>query len=356
MGKYKFQILVGGVLWLIWICSALPLLVIILEFGKSNLENCGNEAWYFARFYSHMFIYPATFGLLSTICLTSPFINTVRHLCHPDRRPIGYIVLAVILLVIVFAGKREFGAASEAIWSFTPASLSDIDDGKEARNLFTNLCDDSQANESNPDQKQEQKQDTIEDVLNRLDESDLAVMSWTHIAYSVGFVAMGVLFLLIFGTIVVLRIWGPLGNRTVPLVTLALFTASFWTLARIAFLTEKLQIYSKEPLLQENILIFLLFGSLYVTLASAVWKQITAYETFISIVIALAGLAVSLAALIISSMTDIEANWLSSFLVGLFGTRSSLSVYFAMILFWLIIFLPYILLTFKKELTNEDVQ
>ena len=356
MGKYKFQILVGGVLWLIWVCSALPLVAIILEFGKSNLENCGNEAWYFARFYSHMFIYPATFGLLSTICLTSPFINTVRHLCHPDRRPIGYIVLAVILVVIAFAGSREFGGASEAIWSFTPSSLSDIEDSKKARNLFANLCDDSQSNESNPDQKQEQKQDTIEDILSRLDESESAIKSWTNIAYSVGFVAMGVLFLLIFGTVVVLRIWGPLGNRTVTLVTLALVTASFWMLARIAFLTEKLQIYSKEPLMEENILIFLLFVSLYVTLASAVWKPMMAYETFISIVISLAGLVVSSVAFIVSYSTDFEANWLSGFLVGLFGTRSSFPVYFAMILFWLMIFLPYILLPLKKELTNEDVQ
>ena len=352
MGKYKFQILVGGVLWVIWICSFMPLVAIILEFGKSSLENCGNEAWYFARFYSHMFIYPATFGLLSTICLTSPFINTVRHLCHPDRRRLAYIILAVILIVIVFAGKREFGAASEAIWAFTPASLSDIEDGKKARNLFSNLCDNSQANDSNPDQKQ----DTIEDMLNRLNENDSAVKSWTQVAYSVGFVAIGVLFLLIFGTVVVLRIWGPLGNRTVTLVTLALVTASFWMLARIAFLTEKLQIYSEEPLLAENILIFLLIVSLYVTLASAIWKPIMAYETSISIVISLAGLVVSSAAFIVSSSTDFEANWLTSFLVRLFGTRSSFSVYFAMILFWLIIFLPYILLPLKKELTNEDVQ
>ena len=54
----------GLSLWGAWAVAALPFLALFFEFRCGRLGECGQEWWYYARLYSHFFLYPITFGLL----------------------------------------------------------------------------------------------------------------------------------------------------------------------------------------------------------------------------------------------------------------------------------------------------
>ena len=73
-------------LWGCWLVSISPVVALFFEFGQGQLEACGAEWWYHAKFYSHFFIYPVTFGLVSTVFLHRPWIRVVHYL-HSLREP-----------------------------------------------------------------------------------------------------------------------------------------------------------------------------------------------------------------------------------------------------------------------------
>ena len=127
-------------LWGLWALTALPLLVLVVEFGRGDLGDCGNEACYYAKFYSHFFLYPVTFGLISTMFLTRPWIQSVHYLFSlPGRmRMIGAIAVTM-LLVVGFASYVEFTRATPAVWLFTPTVLSNTD-GEQADSLKEACC------------------------------------------------------------------------------------------------------------------------------------------------------------------------------------------------------------------------
>ena len=82
----RTRFLAGSLLWGLWLVSALPFFSLFIEFRGRQLGDCGAEWWYYARFYSHFFLYPITFGLISTALLHRPWIRSVHHLCCLPKR------------------------------------------------------------------------------------------------------------------------------------------------------------------------------------------------------------------------------------------------------------------------------
>ena len=132
----KTRFVAALLLWTPWMVSILPLFALFIEFRCRQLGECGTEWWYYARLYSHFFLYPITFGLISTALLHRPWVRTVRHLrsLPEDARTvkicglvavragiakIGVITLSA-LAIIVFASWVEFTRATPALWSFPP--------------------------------------------------------------------------------------------------------------------------------------------------------------------------------------------------------------------------------------------
>ena len=140
-------------------------------------------------------------------------------------------------------------------------------------------------------------------------------------------------------------------KRTLFLVTLALFFATFWMLMRIAFLTEKLSIYPEDPLLMFNWLIFLAFVALYVQLVATRWPKSERYERLLNIVLSIAGVAVGFVGLFEGGSRTVE--WIPDALVNVFGTGSSPETYVAVLLFLFVVHFPYILRLLLRLLEGD---
>ena len=85
----------------------------------------------YAKLYSHVFLYPVTFGLVSTWFLTRPLIQSVnylRDLClsdNPKKRGIAYkIVVFIVVFVLLVTGISGFFYSSPALWLFVPEVLA----------------------------------------------------------------------------------------------------------------------------------------------------------------------------------------------------------------------------------------
>ena len=145
-GKTRF--VAAALLWTPWLVSTLPLFALFIEFQCHQLGDCKAEWWYYARLYSHFFLYPVTFGLISTALLHRPWIRSVHHLCSlpEDTRTvkicgfvamragvakIGVVTLSA-LAIIIFASVVEFTRSTPALWSFPPDLSSQGGDAGEA--------------------------------------------------------------------------------------------------------------------------------------------------------------------------------------------------------------------------------
>ena len=77
----KTRFVAASLLWGVWAVSVVPLFALFFEFQCRQLGECGAEWWYYARLYSHFFVYPVTFGLISTALLHRPWLRSAHHLC-----------------------------------------------------------------------------------------------------------------------------------------------------------------------------------------------------------------------------------------------------------------------------------
>ena len=321
------------ILWSIWAFSALQLVVLVMEFGDNQLEHCGNEAWYYARFYSHMFLYPVTFGLVSTIFLTRPLIAGIDYLHSlpkPKRTSKFAAIAGILLLTVLGASYAEFTQSTGAIWAFSPETLSKSK--IKAREVLENRC--SETNNTGDSFK-----NRLEQIEQELKKDKKPGSSWTEMAYYSGFPSMAFLFTILFVTISIAIYAGEeLRQRMMSDLTLALLFASFWVLMRITFMVEKYSIFAtkEDQLFYSNFLIFAVFFLAYILLfhfskskKSAGNPRSDKWETtkhYIQITLWI--LQVLLA--------TVGYSWMPSILIRIFGTGSDWLSYF--FIFLLLIF------------------
>ena len=120
---------------------------------------------------------------------------------------------------------------------------------------------------------------------------------------------------------------------------------------RGAFLTEKLDIYPEDPLLELNYLIFLALVALYVHIATTLWRDSKRYEKYLNVLLSIAGVAVGVVGLFKESLS---AEWASELLVGLFGTGGSSLTYIGVLLFLLVVYFPNILRSLDGDERSDD--
>ena len=255
----------ASLLWGFWAVSALPLFVLYFEFQCRQIKGCGAEWWYYARFYSHFFLYPVTFGLISTVLLHRPWIRSVHHLCSlPERAKLVITSIFVIsmLVVVGFASLVEFSkdhsdssalqkcksllgienltsfsGATPAPWSIAPKVMDDHDEDVEVRDLLEKRCerlpDSSNRSEEcrfqlilpgitsssfsglctrasilSPILLSDEDKCRFQEDLSRLwKDGDRRHRSYTEASYNAGFVGMTALFTILFATVVITMIW-----------------------------------------------------------------------------------------------------------------------------------------------------
>ncbi len=401
-------------LWCLWAFSVLPLFVLVIEFGGSDLKNCGNAAGYYAKFYSHFFLYPIAFGWISTAFLHRPFIEVVRHLCSfPERAKVLKLVLVGLsmALTIFFICYVEFTRPTFALWSFMPAveSPQEVDEAQgrarkllEARcslqtttsglgettqsaskvsplcRLVISLCPDREDRlckfvlsscQDLPEELNESQKEDYKRALETLEER--GIKSWTEWAYYLGIIALTTLFAVLFVTIFISmekasatepsapgehgtseeKARDPTNRRMLVQLVLALFFATFWMLMHITFLVEKLAVYPEDPLLPLNYLIFLALIVLYVHLVTKLWRDLGRYEKSFNIFLSVPGVAIGVLGFFPGSL---PAEWVRDTLIGLFGTGGSLLTYIGVLLFLLVVYFPHILRWLDPDRKPQD--
>ena len=341
--------------------SVSPLFVLFLEFRCGQLGPCGNEWWYYARFYSHFFLYPITFGLISTALLHHPWTRSVHYLCslpEPARtKKVVFIVGSILLTVGIFGyvefasepssrafqeceNPTKFTGATPAPWSLAPDAMKDTEEGMRIRALLSERCQRVSASLSDV------KKCEFQEKLNLLWEDGGGHLSYTEQFYRAGFVAMTILFILLSVTILVVRTWdsknrSALENkRMMTLLSLALFFATFWVVMRFTFLLEKLSVYPEDPLLIFNAFIFLGFLVVYIHHVASRWPRAERYERRLELILGIAGVAIAIMGFFVDRL---PTTWISDAFIRTFGTGSSLGTYVVMLLFLLVVHFPHIL-------------
>ena len=381
-------------MWGVWVVSALPLFALFFEFRCDRLGECGKcgeEWWYYARFYSHFFLYPVTFGLVSTALLHRPWIRTVHHLRSlPENKRTGKVgLIAVSMLVVVgFASYVEFTGATPAPWSIEPEVMKSSDEGMRVHELLELRCK-SASGSSNRSEKCEPVQSLgagLSMLLSALCKSPSSLLGkeekrefqqkldalwkdgdgpWSHTEgfYRAGFVAMTTLFAILFATIFVTTTRYSKNEKdpedpeareiksSMSLLALALLFATFWVLMRITFLTEKLSIYPEDPLLIFNWLIFLVFVALYVHLVTRFWPKPERYEKHLDLALSIASVVIGVMGILGASLS---VDWIPEALVHVFGTGSSPLTYIAVLLFLFVVHFPHLLRVVEKWGSNQD--
>ena len=401
--------LAGLALWGVWVVSALPLFALFFEFRCDRLDGCGKEWWYYARFYSHFFLYPITFGLISTALLHRPWIRTVHHLHSLPTRArtmkVGLIV-ASMLLVVGFISYVEFfgGHSSDAFkncgnssestgatpapWSIAPEVMKSSDEGMKIRSLLELRCqrvsDSRNSSEkcefislsvpglsdflsglckrSSPLLDKYEKCE-FQQKLSALWKDGDGPWSYTEGFYRAGFAAMTTLFSILFATMFITTTRYSKNEkesedpeareikRSMSLLALALLFATFWVLMRITFLTEKLSIYPEDPLLIFNWLIFLVFSALYVYLVIRLWPKPERYERRLDLALSIANVVISVMVILGASLS---VEWIPEVLVRVFGTGSTPLTYIAVLLFLFVVHFPHLLRVVEKWGSDQD--
>ena len=398
--------LAGLALWGVWAVSASPLFALFFEFRCDRLgecEECGEAWWYYARFYSHFFLYPVTFGLISTALLHRPWIRTVHHLRSlPESTRTGKVGLIVVsmLLVVGFASYVEFfgGHSSDAFkncgnssestgatpapWSIAPEVMKSSDEGMGIRKLLELRCqrvsDSWNSSEkcefiplpvpglsdflsglckrSSPLLDKDEKCE-FQQKLGALWKDGDGPWSYTEGFYRAGFVAMTTLFVILFATMFITTTRYSKNEKdpedpeareirsSMSLLALALLFATFWVLMRITFLTEKLSIYPEDPLLIFNWLIFLVFAALYVHLVTRFWPKPERYERHLDLALSIASVVIGVMGILGASLS---VEWIPEALVHVFGTGSSPLTYIAVLLFLFVVHFPHLLRFVEK--------
>lgn len=332
-------------LWLLWALSVLPLVVLFLEFGSS--EACV-KASYYAKLYGHIFVYPATFGLLATAFLTRPWLHTVRSLCGlppPRRGRVVAFLACAIVGIVSFASWADFTKATPALWSFEAAAKNEITNRtiREACKTLMEISERATAGEQNgakPQQigAQTEPKRTL-DALYGDQQLDYA-RSYTEWAYYVYFIANTTWIALLFGVVVART--GADDSSQLGQTIVAMGLATTWVAFRGAFLVEKVELYN-DPLLPLNYLIFLAFVVLYLHMLRLYMGKLGVKRQNI---VPMAGHVIvavlTSSAALVSLLAD--AGWLrgsgAELLVHSFGSQSSLLVYITMLLLFLVMVAP----------------
>lgn len=242
----------------------------------------------------------------------------------------------------------EFAGSTPAIWSFSPTTNSA--DLQKARDLIKDRCERRPSPHSGLSEEEKGDSSKKEDFSEALDtlKKNNVPLSWTEISYRIGFVAMTLLFAVLFVTFFVANTSRPEG-QDIPfrLLMAALFFATFWPLMRITFLIEKLSLYPDDPLLGYNYGIFCVFAAPYIYLVSIIWTRLKLSEQLGSILLSALSPVVNVVIGLPVSYVHMNMKWVPEMLVSLFGTGSSFSTYIAVILLLLIFHFffhfPYIL-------------
>lgn len=348
-GRQPGDFVAVTVLWLLWALSVVPVVGLFLEFDDP-LPACVGASYY-AKLYGHIFVYPATFGLLATAFLTQPWLHTVRsirRLASPQRGRVVAFLLCAIVGIISFASWADFTRATPALWSFEAAAK------QENAGVIRNACEVLLARSQSPGQppakldkeregasrQQNDQQDTKPlDTLKclPLDRS----RSYTEWAYYVGFIANTTWIALLFG-VVVARVGANDQSQLGHTIT-AMGLATAWIPFRFAFLAEKAELYN-DPLLPLNYLIFLAFVVLYLHIlrlhvrepegkAWGVWNFVVLIGNVIVVILT------SLAA-VVGPLAEWVGGRGGEILVRYFGSESSLLVYITMLLLFLVMVAP----------------
>ena len=345
--------LAGSSLWSVWAVTALPFFVLFFEFRCGRLGECGQEWGYYARLYSHFFLYPITFGLISTILLHRPWIRTVRHLGSlpgRTRAMTAGLIAASILAVVVFMGYLEFTGSTPAPWSIAPETMETSEEGRRIHELLEERCGRAQSGEVCGLDEGEKCE--FQGKLNSLWDGGDGPWSYTERFYRAGFLAMTALFAFLFVAIFVAGIQhskngeaaearkgSDAGSMMRPLA-LALVFATFWVLMRLTFLVEKSSLYLEDDLLRYNGFIFLAFVAVYVHVVIKLRPESGRYENYLNLALSIAGLVLSAIGLVSDAL---PVEWIPKALVDVFGTGSTPATYIALLLFLLIVHFPHLL-------------
>ena len=399
--------LAGLALWGVWVVSALPLFALFFEFRCDQLKGCGKEWWYYARLYSHFFLYPVTFGLISTALLHRPWIRTVHHLHSLPARTramkVGLIVASMLLVVgfisyVEFSGSYSSDAfkscgikpagAVTAPWSIAPEAMKSSDDGMRIRELLELRCE-RIFDSSNSSEKCEfielpvfglsdmlsglckrsstllRKEEKCEFLrkLNALWEDGNGPRSYTEKFYRVGFVTMTTLFAFLFATMFITTTRYSKSEKdpkdpetrelesSMSLLALSLLFATFWVLMRITFLTEQLTIYPETSRMIFDWLIFLVFVALYVHLVTRFWSKSERYKRHLDLALSLASVVIGVMGLL-GDFLSVE--WIPEVLVRVFGTGGMPETYIAVLLFLFVVHFPHIYRVVEKWGSDRD--
>lgn len=327
-----------GFLWILWILSALPLASLILEFND-DWGMCGSEGHYYAKLYSHFFLYPVTFGFLSTVFLTPLWLRTVRDLWSlPDgtRLKVVSFLVASIVIVVGFISYLEFSGAHNtlAIWAVEQSALNESNSQKvsAAKKVL-------KEKRIKVDWRTSNKVKKKFEALGELRHESKSV---TRVFYYFGFVAMTTLFAVLFVVVIIVRS----SNRTFPMVGMlvpAVILASFWPIIRYGYLKEKIQLYGEnaDPLLMFNYFLFAAFVVLYAHVISISWEKFRVYEQVLK---TLSGVVIA--------VVPVLGSWQPEFIYYMFGSRSSGANYVAAILLLLVIFAPNIIRLLQRDLNR----
>ena len=325
-------------LWLLWALSVVPLVVLFLEFDDSSKVCVG--ASYYAKLYGHIFVYPATFGLLATAFLTRPWLHTVRlvrGLAPPRRGRVVAFLACAIVGIVAFASWADFTKATPALWSFEAAAKNEITDEtilkacKILKGMSEKHATDEEQNEAKPQPKK---------TLDGLQRGPEHARSYTEWAYYVYFIANTTWIALLFGVVVARTGADDPSQLGQTIVAMGLATA--WVAFRGAFLVEKVELYN-DPLLPLNYLIFLAFVVLYLHMLRLYMGRLGVKGRNI---VPMAGHVIvailTSSAALVSLLAD--AGWLrgggAELLVRYFGSESSLLVYITMLLLFLVMVAP----------------
>ena len=326
-------------LWLLWALSVLPLVVLFVEFGGPSNDCVG--ASYYAKLYGHIFVYPATFGLVATVFLTRPWLHTVRSIRarpQPGRGRVVAFLACCIVGIVSFASWGDFTGETPALWSFKAAAKQEITDTtiQNACKILIERSNEGATDEEQNEVKSQRPKETL-DALNAPDRDD--TRSYTEWAYYIFFIANTTWIALLFGVVVVRAGSDAPSQLGETIVAMGLATA--WVAFRGAYLVEKVELYSGQ-LLSLDHLILMAFVVLYLhILRLYIGKLADRRRNIASIGHAVAWVLTCSAALV---GPIVDKGWLgdsgTELLVRYFGSKSSLLVYITMLLLFLVMVAP----------------
>ena len=357
-----------AVLWLLWALSVVPLVVLFLEFGEPSPVCVG--ASYYAKLYGHIFVYPATFGFFATIFLTQPWLHTVRsirNLPSPRRSHVTAFLAFCIMGIVAFASWADFTKAAPALWSFGAAAKEEIgnQDIRDACRTLMERCQECESTAAETTEGEgaetpqregehlpahgrgrqvpkhgEQEAKALDPLQKLRSDNDRSYTEW---AYYVGFIANTMWIALLFG--VVVDQTGADDRSQLGKTIVAMGLATAWVPFRIAFLSEKVELYSSDPLQGLNYLIFLAFVVLY--LHALRWhmsgpggKRRNAVPLTGHVIVVILTCSSAVVGLLADvGLLDRDGTKL---LVRYFGSESSLLVYITMLLLFLVMVAPAI--------------